>query len=106
MYSANNEHTELLFGNDLTKHVKDLAFTNKLKRSESHFQSKYSKNRRIAEHIQEWQKLPHQIKLYCRCLEEILLNLKKIFPQDIMQEIPIFLQERGRNPGYLGRNVT
>ena len=106
LYSANNEPTELLFGNDLTKHVKDLAFRNKLKRSESHFQSKYSNNRRIAEHIQDWQKLSHQIKLYCRCLEEILLNLKKIFPQDIMQKIPIFLQERVRNPGYLGRNVT
>ena len=32
--SANNEPTELLFGDDLTKHVKDLTMTNKLKRSE------------------------------------------------------------------------
>ena len=43
--SANNEPTELLFGDDLTKHVKDLTMTNKLKRSESYFQSKYSNNK-------------------------------------------------------------
>ena len=43
--SANNESTELLFGDDLTKHVKDLTMTNKLKRSESYYQSKYGKNK-------------------------------------------------------------
>ena len=43
--SANNEPTELLFGDDLTKHVKDLTMTNKLKRSESYYQSKYSNNK-------------------------------------------------------------
>ena len=32
--SANNEPTELLFGDNLTKHVKDLTMTNKLKRIE------------------------------------------------------------------------
>ena len=31
--SANNESTELLFGDDLTKHMKDLTMTNKLKRN-------------------------------------------------------------------------
>ena len=45
MCSANNESTELLFGDDLTKHVKDLTMTNKLKRSESYYQSKYSHNK-------------------------------------------------------------
>ena len=40
--SANKEPTELLFGNDLTKHVKDLTMTNRLKRSEGYYQSKYS----------------------------------------------------------------
>ena len=40
--SANNEPTELLFGDDLTKHVKDLTMTNRLKRSEGNYQSKYS----------------------------------------------------------------
>ena len=40
--SANNEPTELLFENDLTKHVKDLTMTNKLKRNEGYYQSKYS----------------------------------------------------------------
>ena len=40
--SANNEPTELLFGDDLTKHVKDLTMINKLKRSKSYYQSKYS----------------------------------------------------------------
>ena len=34
-----------MFGNDLTKHVKDLTMTNKLKRSESYYQSKYSNNK-------------------------------------------------------------
>ena len=43
--SANNEPTELLLGDDLTKHVKDLTMTNKLKKSESCFQSKYSNNK-------------------------------------------------------------
>ena len=43
--SANNEPTELLLGDDLTKHVKDLTMTNKLKRSESYYQSKYSNNK-------------------------------------------------------------
>ena len=45
MCSANNEPTELLLGDDLTKHVKDLTMTNKLKRSESYYQSKYSHNK-------------------------------------------------------------
>ena len=40
--SANNEPTELLFGDDLTKHVEDLTMTNRLKRSEGYYQSKYS----------------------------------------------------------------
>ena len=43
--SANNERTELLFGHNLTKHMKDLTMTNKLKRSESYYQSKYSNNK-------------------------------------------------------------
>ena len=43
--SANNELTELLFGDDLTKHIKDLTMTNKLKRSESYYQPKYSNNK-------------------------------------------------------------
>ena len=43
--SASNEPTELLYGNDLTKHVKDLTMSNKLKRSESYYQSKYSNNK-------------------------------------------------------------
>ena len=42
LYLANNEPTELLFGDDLTKYVKDLTMTNKLKRSENYYQSKYS----------------------------------------------------------------
>ena len=36
--SANNELTELLLEDDLTKHVKDLTMTNKLQRSESYYQ--------------------------------------------------------------------
>ena len=36
--SANNKPTELLFGDDLTKHVKDLTMTNKLKRNENYYQ--------------------------------------------------------------------
>ena len=43
--SANNEATELFFGDDLTKHVKDLTMKNKLKRSESYYQSKYNNNK-------------------------------------------------------------
>ena len=43
--SANNEPTELLFADDLTKHVKDLTMTNKLKTSESCYPSKYSNNK-------------------------------------------------------------
>ena len=43
--SANHEPRELLFGDDLTKHVKDLTMTNKLKRNESYYQSKYSNNK-------------------------------------------------------------
>ena len=39
---ANNEPTELVFGNYPIKHVKDLTMTIKLKRSEMYFQSKYS----------------------------------------------------------------
>ena len=35
--SANNEPTELLFGDNLIKHVKDLRMTNKLKRSKSYY---------------------------------------------------------------------
>ena len=41
---ANNEPTELLFRDDLTKHGKDLKMTNKLKRSNICYQSKYSSN--------------------------------------------------------------
>ena len=37
MCSANNEPTELLFGDALKKHVKDLTMTNILKRSESYY---------------------------------------------------------------------
>ena len=40
--SANNEPTELLFEDDLTKHVTDLTMTNRLKRSERYYHSKYS----------------------------------------------------------------
>ena len=40
----NNEPTELLFRDDLTKHGKDLKTTNKLKRSSICYQSKYSSN--------------------------------------------------------------
>ena len=40
--SPYNEPTKLFFGNDLTKHVKDLKMTTKLKRNESYYQSKYS----------------------------------------------------------------
>ena len=36
---------EIWFGDDLTKHVKDLTMTNKLKRSEGYYQSKYSNNK-------------------------------------------------------------
>ena len=43
--SANNEPTELLFGDNLKKHVKHLTMTNKLKRIESYYQSKYSNNK-------------------------------------------------------------
>ena len=39
--SANNEPTELLFGPDLTKDVKDLTMTNRMKRREGYYQSKY-----------------------------------------------------------------
>ena len=45
LYLANNEPTELLFGDDLTEYVKALAMTNKLKRSENYYQSKYSNNK-------------------------------------------------------------
>ena len=43
--SANNEPTELLFADDLKKHVKDLTMINKLKTSASCYQSKYSNNK-------------------------------------------------------------
>ena len=43
--SATNEPTELSFGDDLTKHVKNLTMTNRLKRSEIYYQSKYSNNK-------------------------------------------------------------
>ena len=43
--SANNKPTKLFFGDDLTKHVKELTMTNKLKTSESFYQSKYSNNK-------------------------------------------------------------
>ena len=51
--SANNEPTELLFGDDLTKHVKDLTMTNKLERSEGYYQSKYStiNNQKIMQNL-------------------------------------------------------
>ena len=35
----------------------------------------------------------HQINLYYRWLEEILLNLKMIFSQNIMQKIPVFFSQ-------------
>ena len=47
----------------------------------------------IPEHMQEWQELTSD-KLYHRWLEEILLNLKRIFPQNIMQKIPLFSQRK------------
>ena len=40
-----NEPAELLFGDNLKKHVKDLTMANKLKRSENYYQSKYSNNK-------------------------------------------------------------
>ena len=43
--SANNEPTESLFKDDLTKYGKDLKMTNKLKRSNICYQSKYSSNK-------------------------------------------------------------
>ena len=43
--SANNEHTELVFGNYLIKHVKNLTMTIKLRRNEGYYQSKYSSNK-------------------------------------------------------------
>ena len=51
--SANNEPTELLFGDDLTKYVKDLTMTNKLERSEGYYQSKYStiNNQKIMQNL-------------------------------------------------------
>ena len=52
--SANNEPTELLFGDDLTKHVKDLTMTNKLKRSESCYQSKYSNNKYLRDYAKSY----------------------------------------------------
>ena len=43
MCSANNEPTEFLSVDNLTKHVKDLTMTNALKKSESYFQTKYNR---------------------------------------------------------------
>ena len=43
--STNNKPTELLFGDNLTKHVKDLPMTNQLKRNESYYQSKCINNK-------------------------------------------------------------
>ena len=54
MCSANNEPTELLFGDDLTKHVKDLTMTNKLKRGESFYQSKYSHNKHSKDYAKSY----------------------------------------------------
>ena len=45
LYSVNSKPTELLFGDDLTKHVKDVTMTNKWKKNESYYQSKYSLNK-------------------------------------------------------------
>ena len=44
------EPTELLFGEDLTKHVKNLIMAYKLKRNESYYQSKYSNNKCSKDH--------------------------------------------------------
>ena len=54
--SANNETTEFLYGDDLAKHVKDLTMTNKLKRSESYYQSKYSNNRYSKDYAKSYSK--------------------------------------------------
>ena len=43
--SANNELTELLFGDNLTQYMEDVTMTNKLKRSGSYNESKYSNNK-------------------------------------------------------------
>ena len=53
--SANNEPTELLFGDYLTEHVKDLTMTNKLKRNEGYYQSKYS-NKYSKDHAKHYSK--------------------------------------------------
>ena len=47
--SAKSEPTDLLFGDKRTKYVKDLTVTNKLKRNESYYQSKYS-NKKYSKH--------------------------------------------------------
>ena len=39
--SANNEPNELLFGDDLTKHIKDLTMINNLERKESYYHIKH-----------------------------------------------------------------
>ena len=44
------EPTELLFGEDLTKHVKNLIMAYKLKRNKSYYQSKYSNNKCSKDH--------------------------------------------------------
>ena len=49
--SANNEPTELLFGDDLTKHV------TKLKRSERYYQSKYSINKCSKDYAKSYSRL-------------------------------------------------
>ena len=153
--SANNEPTELLFGDDLTKHVKDLTMANKLKRSESYYQSKYSNNKylkdyaksysrqfflgrgrgslskkvledqsskskevslkntpkhfhrgQIAEHIQEWQKLTSE-KFISQMVRGDTIEFENYIPIKYnAKKSQFFSRGRGRNPSYLGRNVT
>ena len=43
-----------MFGDDLTKHVKDLTMANKLKRSESYYQSKYSNNKYLKDYAKSY----------------------------------------------------
>ena len=54
--SANNEPRELFFGEDLTKHVKDLMMRNKLKRSENYYHSKNSNNKYSRDYTKSYSK--------------------------------------------------
>ena len=42
--SVNNELIEFIVGDYLPRHVKNVIITNKLKRNENYYQSKYSNN--------------------------------------------------------------